>query len=76
MTKQLEGLTFTESDQGAENQQGVDAKEELLKHKEKEIEEQKKKEIEEQQKRIAELEAKSGGTGNKEVCHFIFFVPF
>ena len=42
MTKQLEGLTFTESDQGAENQQGVDAKEELLKHKEKEIEEQKK----------------------------------
>ena len=73
MTRLLEGLNFTETDQGAENQQGVDAVE-LLEQKEKEIEEQKKeieeqkKEIEEQKKRIAELEAKTGGAGSKEVC--------
>jgi len=44
LTKQLEGLTFTETEQVADNQVGVDAVE-LLKQKEKEIEEQKKRKL-------------------------------
>ena len=78
MTRLLEGLTFTETESLAENQLGVDAVE-LLKKKEKKIEDMKRaieelqKENEEQKKRIGELEAKSGGAGNKEVCHFFLF---
>ena len=45
----LEGLTFTETEQVAENPLGIDAKDESLK--------QQQKEIEEQKKRITELEA-------------------
>ena len=84
MTRLLEGLTFTETEQVSVSQLGVDAVE-LLKRKEKEIEEQKRasvqmekeneeqqKEIEEQKKRIAELESiKTGGAGNKEVWVFL-----
>jgi len=79
LTRQLEELTFTETEQVAENQLGVDTKDELLKKKEKEIEDMKRaieelqKENEEQKKRIGELEAKSSGAGNKEVCHFFLF---
>ena len=80
MTRLLEGLTFTETEQVAENQLGIDAVE-LLKQKEKENEElkraneQKEKENEEQKKRIAELEAtKTGGAGNKEVWILLFLL--
>ena len=67
MTRLLEGLTFTETDQGAENQLSVDAVELL---------EQKEEEIKELKKRIAELEAKSSGAGHTEVCHFLFSFSF
>ena len=59
MTRQLEGLTFTETEQVAENQLGVDTKDELLNKKEKEIEDLKRT-MEDLQK------AKTTETGNKE----------
>jgi len=73
VTRLLEGLTFTETEQVAENQLGVDAME-LLKQQKKEIEDMKRS-TEEQKKRIAELEAKT--TGTNEVCFpFLFFFSF
>ena len=65
MTRLLEGLTFTETEQVAENQLGVDTKDDLLKKKEKEIEDMKRA-IEELQK------AKTGGAGNKRGLSFSF----
>ena len=64
MTRQLEELTFTETEQVAENQLGVDTKDELLKKKEKEIEDMKRA-MKELQK------AKTGEAGNKEVRYFL-----
>ena len=67
MTRLLEGLTFTETEQVAENQLSVDVVELL---------EQKEEEIKELKKRIAELEAKSSEASTKEVCHFLFSFSF